>query len=757
MIIDRNIKQYSISSLDTVSHALYKINENKAGIIFIINSDGILEGALSDGDIRRWLIISGGSGVNSQIAEVGNKNFKSAKLSDPREKFLTLLNEKIRYLPLVDELGRLVAIASNRTNKIYIDKFTISKDDPVFVIAEIGNNHNGSIDCAIELVNQAKKSGADCVKFQMRSLKATYRQDSKGGASDDLGAQYTLDLLAKFQLTNDELFKVFDYCKSQQILPLCTPWDIPSLLALDEYGMEAFKIASADLTNHEFIRQISRIGKPLIASTGMSSEVEIMAALELLHSEGVPFAILHCNSTYPAPFKDINLNYMNRLMELSGGVPVGYSGHERGISIALAAVAKGAKIIEKHFTLDRNMEGNDHRVSLLPSEFESLVKGIREIEQALGSASERVVTQGELMNRETLGKSLIATRGIVIGQEIRLEHVTTQSPGSGLQPYFKDQLIGTIARREIREGDFFYPSDLKGGQMEAVKNYKFIRPFGVPVRYHDALTLSSKTNLDFLEFHLSYKDLDLDPSDFLPIEGLDLGYVVHSPDLFENDHIMDLCSDSEEYLSRSIYELKRVIDVTKKLRKYFHKSVDKPFVIVSVSAYTDNEFLSISDRKFKYQKLASVLKSVDLSGVEIIIQTMPPFPWYFGGQRYCNLFMDQDEILSFCKENNFRICLDLSHSKLACNYSKQSFGKYLDSVLPYTAHMHLVDARGIDGEGVQVGDGEIDFVEFFKKCNSLAPKASFIPEIWQGHKNDGEAFWIALSRLEEYSAEAIGE
>ena len=237
----------------------------------------------------------------------------------------------------------------------------LDESSPTFVIAEIGNNHNGDIGLAKTLVDHAVAAKADCVKFQMRHMKALYRNTSQAQAADeDLGTQYVLDLLNRFQLTDAELFEVFDYCKERGILPMCTPWDLSSLRALEQYGIPAYKVASADLTNHDLLEALARTGKTLVLSTGMSEESEIIEASRLLRGSGAPTVLLHCNSTYPAPFHDLNLRYLEGLKEISGGL-VGYSGHERGYHAVLAAVALGARVIEKHITTDRALEGNDHK------------------------------------------------------------------------------------------------------------------------------------------------------------------------------------------------------------------------------------------------------------------------------------------------------------------------------------------------------------------------------------------------------------
>lgn len=748
MIIERNIARYVVFTDDELSHALQKISSNKSGIVFVLAQNGVLEGIMTDGDLRRWLLQTSKLDLTQPVADVFNSSFVYAYDDSPSTEIEQLFSSRIEYIPLLDKQSRLIGVASLKPQHIQIADFIISDDSKVFIIAEIGNNHNGDIALAKRLVDEAIAAGADCAKFQLRHMDSMYRQSAGDKHGEDLGAEYTLDLLARFQLSTDQMFEVFDYCKQRGIIPLCTPWDANSLNALEQYGMPAYKVASADLTNHELLEKLAQTRKPLLCSTGMSSEAEIKDAVTLLKRHGAQFVLLHCNSTYPAPFKDVNLRYIKRLKELSVNGFVGYSGHERGIAVAVSAVSLGAKVIEKHFTLDRNMEGNDHRVSLLPDEFKLMAQSIREIEQALGSSDVRKITQGEMMNREVLAKSLVSARTIKIGDVICETDIDTKSPGKGLAPYRKNQLIGKIAQRDIGLGDFFYPSDLQDTQIQA-RPYSFTRPFGIPIRYHDFASMLGKSNFDVVEFHFSYKDLELEPARFLAAAGYNMDFVVHSPELFAGDHIMDLCAEDPEYRKRSIAELQRVIDTTRKLKPYFHHAV-KPLIIINAGGFTLDGFMPKQSRNNKYRLIADALRQLDTQGVEIIPQTMPPYPWHFGGQRFHNLFMDADDIVQFCQQHKMRICLDISHSKLACNLSKASFSQFIQQVAPFTAHLHIVDAENVDGEGLQIGEGEIDFAELAQQLKKLAPAASFIPEIWQGHKNDGEGFWQALELLEQY-------
>ncbi|OYQ61907.1 acetylneuraminic acid synthetase [Pseudanabaena sp. SR411] len=744
MIIDKNLSKYIVFAEDDIVVALRKISDNKSRIIFSVSETGVLEGVLTDGDFRRWLVTQDSINLNQPVSKISNKNFKFASYDEEPEKIQTYFSNKIEFIPILDKNLHLVGVARQKLDDIRIGNFIIDANSPTFVIAEIGNNHNGSLQLAKKLIDQAVIVGADSAKFQMRDLKSLYQNAGNANdASEDLGSQYTLDLLSRFQLSPDEMFAAFDYCHTKGILPLCTPWDIESLSQLERYGMQAYKVASADLTNYDLLTALAKTGKPLICSTGMSTESEIINAVALLKRLGAMYVLLHCNSTYPAPFKDVNLNYIDHLKEL-GDCPVGYSGHERGIYVAIAAIAKGAKVIEKHFTLDKNMEGNDHKVSLLPDEFRQMVEGIRQVEQSLGSTGVRYLSQGELMNREILAKSLVINCDLESGQTITEAMIEVKSPGKGLQPNRKIELIGKRSRRSLKVGDFFYPSDLDTDKVQP-RSYHFNRPWGIPVRYHDFKNLLSKSNPDLLEFHLSYKDLEVDIEQYMD-QVYDLDLVVHAPELFAGDHLLDLSSQDPNYRQRSIKELQKVISVTRQLKNFFGRS-NRPYIITNVGGFTSDTLLSLSQREQLYNTLYESLSQLDKDGVEIIPQTMPPFPWHFGGQRNHNLFVDPQDIADFCRRYNYRVCLDISHSKLACTYHKLSFKEFIKRVGLYTAHLHIADAKDIDGEGLQIGEGEIDFPSLSEYLERYSPQSSFIPEVWQGHKNEGEGFWIALERL----------
>jgi sialic acid synthase SpsE/sugar phosphate isomerase/epimerase len=614
----------------------------------------------------------------------------------------------------------------------------------VFVIAEIGNNHNGSVKLALEMVDAAHEAGANCVKFQMRNMSSVYRKKSLAKQGEDLGTEYVLDLLERFQLSENEHKKVAQHCDDKGILYMCTPWDSDSIVFLETLDVKAYKVASADLTNLPLIESLIATKKPLILSTGMSSVDEIQITTNYLNSRNAEFALLHCNSTYPAPFHDINLNWIKKLKDIHP--LVGYSGHERGIAVTLGAVGLGAKVVERHFTFDRSMEGPDHAASLERDEFKALVAGIREIEEALGDGFERAISQGEMINRENLAKSLVASKDLAKGTVIEPQHLSVLSPGQGLSAQNYEKLLGRTVQRDMLEEDYFYPSDLQDTRIEP-KSYKFNRPWGVPVRYHDFAEYNSKISPDVFEFHLSYSDLDLNIDEFLSGK-YGCGFVVHAPELFAGSRLMDLASPDEEYRQYSIMETQRVIDITRSLKKYFPET-ERPMIVANIGGFTMDELLPSNQLISYYERFAESLLLLNMDGVELIPQTMAPFPWHFGGQRYQNLFVHADECRHWCEKLDLRMCFDISHSRLMSNHFGVDFYEFAEKIAPITGHLHLGDAIGVNGEGLQIGEGDIDFDRLTAILNTYCPEASFIPEIWQGHKNGGEGFWVALERLEE--------
>ena len=330
-------------------------------------------------------------------------------------------------------------------------------DDRVLVIAECGVNHNGKIENALRLVKVAAEAGADIVKFQTFTADAlVVNNNPKNQPDSGIETQYVM--LKKLQLERAHHLELIDHCNKCRIEFLSTPFDLESIRYLAGLDLSYFKIPSGEITNLPYLRLVGGYGKPIILSTGMADESEIETALDILQASGTQrekITMLHCNTAYPTPMKDVNLRAMIGLRE-KFGVLVGYSDHTLGIEVPVAAVAMGARVIEKHLTLDRNLPGPDHLSSLMPNEFEQMTKAIRSIEIALGDGVKQV-SPSERENRLKVRKSIVASKVIKVGEEYSLGNLTTKRPGKGLSPMCWDQVIGRRAERDYQKDELIDP------------------------------------------------------------------------------------------------------------------------------------------------------------------------------------------------------------------------------------------------------------------------------------------------------------
>jgi len=324
----------------------------------------------------------------------------------------------------------------------------------VFIIAEAGVNHNGSIELAYELIDVASESGADAVKFQTfkaenlvskNAEKAEYQKQT----TDASESQF--DMIKRLELDIDAHKKLIDYCQEKDIMFLSTPFDHESIDLLNELQLQIFKIPSGEITNLPYLRHIGLLNKKVFLSTGMSNLQEVGDALTVLINSGTlkeNITVLHANTMYPTPMEDVNLNAMQTIHK-EFGVAVGYSDHTLGIEVDIAAVAMGASIIEKHFTLDKAMEGPDHKASLEPEELKAMVSAIRNIEKALGS-NEKILSPSEEVNINIVRKSIVASCPIRKGELLSEKNISTKRPGTGISPMKWDEIIGVVATKDYQ-------------------------------------------------------------------------------------------------------------------------------------------------------------------------------------------------------------------------------------------------------------------------------------------------------------------
>jgi N,N'-diacetyllegionaminate synthase len=321
------------------------------------------------------------------------------------------------------------------------------------IIAEAGVNHNGDIDLAKRLVNVAAEAGVDLVKFQ--SFK-TNRLATKSAPKASYQKhniyknQSQFEMLSRLELTEEMHRVLLSHCKKKKISFISSGFDIQSLDYLNSLGLKRFKIPSGEITNLPYLRHIGALGKPLILSTGMSTFYEIEDALKVLEEAGMKrknITVLHCNTEYPTYMAEVNLRAMCAIRDMFG-VAVGYSDHTLGFEVAIAAVALGANVIEKHFTLDRNLSGPDHKASLEPKELVDMVRCIRNIEKALGDSIKQP-SKSELKNKLIIRKSLVASKIIRAGEIFTDENITAKRPGTGISPMLWDKIIGQVASRDF--------------------------------------------------------------------------------------------------------------------------------------------------------------------------------------------------------------------------------------------------------------------------------------------------------------------
>lgn len=328
-------------------------------------------------------------------------------------------------------------------------------ENKTLIIAEAGVNHNGNLEIAKKLAFVAKESGADIVKFQTAKLDSLVSKHALMAEyqSKNMGQEMSQkDMLKKLLLSYDEFVELNQYCTEIGIKFLSTPFDIESIKFLKDLGCDIWKIPSGEITNYPYLIEVAKTNDPIILSTGMSTLEEVRSALNVLMGNGSGvITLLHCTTEYPTPYEDVNLRAMHTLKN-EFGLEVGYSDHTKGICIPIAAVAQGATVIEKHFTLDRNMEGPDHKASLEPNELKAMIDAIRCIERAQGDGIKQPAPS-ERKNITVARKSIVAKIRINKGDVFSEENITTKRPGNGISPMRWREVIGKVARRNFEEDE----------------------------------------------------------------------------------------------------------------------------------------------------------------------------------------------------------------------------------------------------------------------------------------------------------------
>jgi N-acetylneuraminate synthase len=632
-------------------------------------------------------------------------------------------------------------ILGKKISSVRIGNHFVGEGYPAYLIGEIGLNHAGKLDKAIELIDIAVEAGLDAVKFQKRTLNKIYRQDLLDDPNTyEEGFRYLIPILKETEFGREQYDQLYAHCQKRGIDFLCTPFDEEAVDFLAPYNLPAFKVASGDMHNLILLEKIIGTGKPLIISTGMATFEDIDRIGNFLRRWDVECILLHAVSAYPTPVGDTQLNVIKEL-KARYGVPVGLSSHEFGFEISAISIAAGACLIERHITLDKREEGPDHSSSLEPEELKEMVRRVRFIEEAMGSPRKKL-SRIVIRNQETLSKSLVASRDISIGEPILRSMISAKGPGKGLSPVHLYDLIGKIARRAVPKDNFFLNSDIE--EHVELSNYvpNFDSIWGLKGRFFDLDVYNERYNPKFVEIHLNDKDLDY------PFEEMHAGchypfeIYLHYPTYWHRS-VVNLASENMEERMQHINVVQRVIDLARRIAPYF---TGTPKVVVHMGGM---DLKPIPDNRHLIELGYDSMRKLNTEGVVFLAENNPPRPWYFSGQWYDNAFCHPQEMIDFCTEFNLPMCFDFSHAKLFCNVTGYDFYEYVRQVAPITKHLHVCDAYGIDGEGMQIGEGEIDMKETIKILAEYGDLStmSWTPEIWQGHNHDYHGFLLGFSRL----------
>jgi len=599
-----------------------------------------------------------------------------------------------------------------------------------YLIAEIGINHNGSFEVAQQLIKSAFDSGADAIKFQYRNLSRAY-----GLAANEIGDEILKIEITKNSLKVEEIIDLYRYAKSFNLdvgISFFDAFDIKDFNSfIDQFDF--FKIPSVELTNLNLIESFYKFNKPILISTGAHSESEIAHVFkQITYENWIP---LHCVSNYPVSEINSKLGYINYLQK-TWKRPIGYSSHDENWEICILAFSLGAKVIERHITLDKNQFGLDHSTSSTPQEFKKLANIMANFDEILSGNCKREINQGELINLQNLGKSFYAKRPINSGEPFNLIDFEYKHPRVGLSKADVQTLLGRKLvqfckqNAALTEAHFLSPTEIPLDLIELCNEMKI----SLPIRLHDYQEIQDKFRIENFELHLSSGDV-MNLEKFKKISNRH-SFTIHLPDYQDSTRLLNPFTDEYKNKKESINIIKKVKEFASKLSEVQN---DKVTVVASFSPRGGflNDF---------YENCQGLQLEFAESGLDIAFQWLPPFAWYFGGSVKLNAFnklIDVDYIL----QHNLNICLDTSHLLMSAKYFEYEPSLVLKSLQNQILHFHLADATGIDGEGVHLGQGDVENQDFLNEVLGYPQRK--VLEVWQGHLNLYQGFFDAIISVKD--------
>ena len=597
------------------------------------------------------------------------------------------------------------------------------------IIAEIGINHKGDVEKAKNLILQAKETNCWGVKFQYRNIETFYN------SSLEIGDGILLEEMKRTDLSIKEFTDLAEFSKSLGIKIGLSFFRLEDFHTLGDKVdcFDFYKVPSAECTNLELIEALVNSKKQVMISTGGHELSKIEEALLKFNSNSL--VVFHCVANYPAKLGSQNLLFINKLCEL-GFKQVGYSSHDEDIEICLMAMSLGATWIERHITDDCSGTGLDDSSSSEVADFYILERFASEINGVLGS-KERVPNQGEILNMQNLGTGIYAKKDLISGSRHSLSDFHIKAPRIGLSvgdyliDYKKKKLNFNLRKGEALTGRHFKTD--KVFDKKKLSCFAKEHMVGIPVRLHDFHKYKSLIDAGVYEFHLSYQEVlskDLMAS-VDEIEKDDL-VSIHLPDYLEGNRIIDPISDSKSDKEDS----RKLISSATAFASAISQKTGKSIPLVgSFSQRNGRGRKEILDDLFEY------IDSNSSDDFQFLPQWLPVYAWYFGGSVKLDLFNSQEDI-DYLVDNKREICLDLCHLSLSSNYFGKNWLDWYGELRPLTGHFHLADAMGFDGEGLEIGKGEIEDFSIFFESNKYK-----IIEVWQGHHNEGVGFMNALETL----------
>ncbi len=622
----------------------------------------------------------------------------------------------------------------------------------VTIISEIGINHNGKLEDAIDLIYASKDAGVDAVKFQKRDLNQIYSDSIlKNPNNAEWNFDYLLPLLSEVELSFNDFEIIKKKCDELNLDLIVTPMDEKSASFIHQLGIAAIKIASADMTNLALIEHCATFELPYYISTGMWNKEDIVKCVEFYKEIEINFSLMLANSTYPTPFESISLTFLKELALLSKRY--GYSGHERGDFIPVAAVAMGATIVEKHITLDRSQKGPDHKASLLPEEFKEMVRKIRATELAL--SQDKHINQQETLSKELFSKSATAKKKIFAGHKLTLNDIIYKAPGKGIFPHEIKDFLNKTVQNDVDEGQFISEQDFdKSIKISEWKKFVFKNKWGVKCRFHDYHDYNV-LNAPVIEFHCSQNDLD---SEFQE-ENYSSELIVHAPEIM-NRQLVNICSENQKIVDDSLFIIERSINKTLEISKRWPSR--KPKMVVHLGGMSLD---LLEPTKYGIEGLSTHEKMLEIAiynfnkldypkdEIDVLPENLPPRPWYLGGQWYQYGFAPAVDMVRFCEATKTKMTFDICHAQLQCNLEKSSLADYAKKVKGFVSHLHISDAAGLSAEGIPIFSGDIDFCSVFKVLQDI--EYTWVTEIWSGHLHNGAGTYKAMLELESNYRELI--